>query len=103
MPLEAQVMRKLIAELHPGVIRRDRDPHEYDSPLSSASSSSALVIAPARSTVSGSVVQSTIVELWPTGVGPPSRMIATRPSSCSRTCCAVVVSGWPDRVAPGAG
>src|SRR4029079_10924360 len=70
--LEAQVMRELVAQVHAGVIRRDRDPHEYDSTPSSASSSSRFVIDPSRRTVSGSLVQSQMGDPLPTGVGPAS-------------------------------
>src|SRR5207245_9097952 len=94
-----QVMRDLVAEVHARVVGRDADPHDNDSTPMSASSSSALLIAPSRRTVIGSVEQSTTVDGLPTGVGPPSRMIEMRPSRCPRTSCAVVESPSPERFA----
>src|SRR5258708_37131295 len=99
MAFRPQVMGDLIAEVDARVIRRDADPHEYDSTPMSASSSSAFVIAPSRRTGIGSVEQSTPVDALPTGVGPPSSTIEMRPSGCSRPPCAAVELPPPERFA----
>ena len=64
-------------------------------------SSISRVMPPGRSMV-GLPTRVSTVDSTPTGQGPPSRMTSMRPSISSRTCCAVVGLGRPERLAEGA-